>query len=62
MKLGPKSCVVVLRRAEGMGCHTERKFCEDGDTNEMTAGSPEMSKVASTDARERIRHISPRDC
>lgn len=60
MKLSPRSRVAVLRRRdEGRRSHTSRKFGEDEDTNEMTAVSPEMSKVASIDVRERTRHPLP---
>lgn len=60
MKLGPKTHITVLRRRdEDRRSHTNRKFGEDEGTNEMTAVSPEMSKVASVDARERTRHPRP---
>lgn len=60
MKLSPKSRIAVLRRRdEGRRSHTSRKFREDEDINEITAVSPEMSKVASIDTRERTRHPHP---
>lgn len=60
MKLSPKSRLAVLRRRdEGRRSHTNRKFGEDEDSNEITAVSPEMSKVASIDATERTRHPHP---